>query len=85
MTFVQDNKSSGSLTQTNRTAVASLTQNNKSSTSLSQTSRTTAATLTQNNKTTSGYLWSATIFPWQMQTPWLWVGNGQILTLDARH
>lgn len=60
-------------------------QDNKSSSTLTQDSRTAVASLTQDSKTLSGNLWSSTIYPWQLDFPWLWEGNGQIITLDTRH
>jgi hypothetical protein len=83
-TITQENKASSTLTQENRTSAASLTQDNKSSPVLTQENRTAVGTLTQDSKTTSGYLWSSTIFPWQLDFPWLWENNGSLLTLETR-
>ena len=62
-----------------------LTQDNYHTSTMTEDNRTSPALLTQPNKTTSGNLWSATIFPWTLNNPWLWQGNGQVLTLDVRH
>ena len=62
-----------------------LTQDNKSSSTMTPDNRTSAAMLTQDNKTTAGNLWTSGFFPWQINFPWLWQGNGQIITLDPRH
>lgn len=65
--------------------MTTLVQDNKTSNSLTQDSRTAVTSLTQDSKTTSGNLWSAAVFPWTLDFPWQWSGNGQILTLDTRH
>lgn len=64
--------------------MATITQDNKTTTTLTAESRTAVGTITQNARTTSGNLWSSTIFPWTLNFPWQWVGNGQVITLDAR-
>jgi hypothetical protein len=63
----------------------SFVQDSKTTSTLSSDNRTSPAALTQDSKTTGGNLWSSSLFPWQMDFPWLWQGNGQLLTLDTRH
>lgn len=62
----------------------SLTQDNRTATTLTADSRTAVASITQDSKATSGNLWSSTMFPWLMDFPWLWTGNGQLIDLDDR-
>lgn len=60
------------------------TQDNKTSSTLTQDDRTAVASITQDSKTVGGALWSASMYPWQMEYPWLWEGNGSQLTSDTR-
>lgn len=62
----------------------SFIQDSKTSSTLTQDNRTSVGTLTQDSKATGGNLWSSTIFPWQLDFPWLWQGNGQIINMDDR-
>ena len=59
--------------------------NRNNSSTMTEDNRTAAALLTQDTRTTSGNLWTATIFPWLLDFPWLWSGTGETLTLDTRH
>lgn len=65
--------------------MALLTQDSKSSSSLTQESRVGVGTLTQDSKTTGNSLWSSSMFPWQLDFPWQWLGNGSVITLDTRN
>lgn len=60
-----------------------LTQDNKSVSTLTLDDRSTSS-ITQDNKTTAGSLWG-TVYPWTLDFPWMWEGNGQVLTLDNRN
>jgi len=85
MTFVQDSKTTSTLTQDSRTAVGTLTQGSKATSTLTLDNRTAVGTITQDSKVTSGNLWSSTIYPWLSTFyPWTWQGNGQIIIQDAR-
>lgn len=63
----------------------SFTQDNKSSSTLTQDNRDSNSSFTQDNRTIAGSLWTININPWQLDSPWLWQGNGQQVTLDPRH
>lgn len=85
MTFIQDSKTTSTLTQESRTAVGTLTQDSKSSSTLTADSRTAVGAMTQDSRTTAGNLWSSVIFPWTSTFyPWAWAGNGQIIIQDSR-
>mgnify|MGYP003578978615 CR=1 FL=1 len=64
--------------------MASITQDNKASSTLTLDNRTAQASLSQDSKTTAGALWSAGIFPWTLDFPWLWENNGAIINMDDR-
>lgn len=64
--------------------MASLTQDNRASSTLTADNRTAVGSLTQDDRATSGNLWSATVFPWLLDFPWLWSGTGHIIDMEDR-
>jgi hypothetical protein len=59
-------------------------QDNKDSSTMTEDTRTSPSSLTQDDKSIGNSLWSSLMATWQLDFPWQWKGNGQIITLDLR-
>jgi len=60
------------------------TQDNKGSGTFTQADRSAVVTLSQDSKATGGYLLSDTVFPFLLDYPLLWEGNGQVFNMDDK-